>query len=52
MSLGPMEIVLICLVILLLFGAKQLPKIARSVSQTIGEFRKIGKEIEKEVEET
>lgn len=39
MSLGPGEIVLILLVLLLLFGAKRLPELARSVGQASKEFR-------------
>ncbi|RMF06741.1 MAG: twin-arginine translocase TatA/TatE family subunit [Candidatus Neomarinimicrobiota bacterium] len=38
-SLGPGEIVLIMLVILLLFGAKRLPELARGLGQGIREFK-------------
>jgi sec-independent protein translocase protein TatA len=37
---GPMELLLILLVVLLLFGAKRLPEIARSLGESIQEFRK------------
>ncbi|NOZ75161.1 MAG: twin-arginine translocase TatA/TatE family subunit [FCB group bacterium] len=38
-NLGPGEIVLIMLVILLLFGAKRLPELARGLGQGIREFK-------------
>lgn len=40
MNLGPMEIVIILLVILLLFGATRLPKLARSMGEATKEFKK------------
>lgn len=44
-SLGVMEIAIILGVLLLLFGPSQLPKLGRSVGQSIKEFRKVGDEI-------
>lgn len=38
--LGALEIVLIILVILLIFGANKLPQLGRAVGDTIKEFRK------------
>ena len=37
---GPMELLLIFLVILLLFGAKRLPEIAKGLGKAITEFKK------------
>ncbi len=37
---GPMELVLIFLVILLLFGAKRIPEILRSFGEGVREFKK------------
>ena len=37
---GPMEIVVIVLVIMLLFGAKRLPEIGRALGEGIREFKK------------
>ena len=37
---GPFEILLIIVVILLLFGAKRLPDLARSLGRSMGEFKK------------
>ncbi len=37
---GPLEIVVILMVVLLLFGAKRLPEIGRSLGEGIREFKK------------
>lgn len=37
---GPMEIIVILLVIMLLFGAKRLPELARSLGRSLNEFKK------------
>jgi sec-independent protein translocase protein TatA len=39
-NLGPMEIGLIVLILLLLFGATRLPKLGRSMGQSIRGFKK------------
>lgn len=41
---GPMEIIIILLVILLLFGAKRLPEIGKSLGDGIREFKKAFKD--------
>lgn len=46
---GPMELVLILLVVLLLFGAKRLPEIARGIGESIKEFKKSISGIDKDV---
>ena len=45
---GPMELLLIFLVVLLLFGAKRIPEIARGLGQGIKEFKKTFSDITKE----
>ena len=45
---GPLELVLILLVVLLLFGAKRLPEIARGMGQAIKEFKKSITDINKD----
>jgi len=45
------ELIVILLIILLLFGAKKLPEIARSLGKAIKEFKKAGKEIKEDIEE-
>lgn len=39
MNLGPLELVVILLIILLLFGAKKLPELAKSLGQSMRELR-------------
>jgi len=47
-SLGPLEIALIFLVILLVFGAKRIPEIARGLGKGIREFKQATREIQNE----
>jgi sec-independent protein translocase protein TatA len=49
-SFGGQEILVILVLILLLFGAKRLPELARSLGQGIKEFRKSVKEISEDSE--
>lgn len=46
---GP-ELLIILLVIILLFGANKIPKLARSTGQAMGEFKKGREEVEDELE--
>lgn len=48
MALQPTEIVLIVLVIILLFGASSIPKLARSLGRAQGEFNKAKQEFSAE----
>jgi len=48
---GGMEMVVILLIAVLLFGANKIPKLARSTGQAMGEFQKGRQEVEKELEE-
>ena len=47
---GP-EMLIILLVLVLLFGANKIPKLARSTGQAMGEFKKGREEIEDELQE-
>ncbi|MER3489835.1 MAG: twin-arginine translocase TatA/TatE family subunit, partial [Meiothermus sp.] len=40
MNLGPVELILILVVVLLLFGARKLPELARGLGQSAREFKK------------
>ena len=51
MAFGPLEIVLIVLVIIVLFGASKIPELARSLGKATGEFKKGKNEIENELSE-
>ena len=50
MRLGPWEIALIVVAVLLIFGPKRLPKLARSLGQSMREFRKGAREVAGEFE--
>ncbi|MEX0609784.1 MAG: twin-arginine translocase TatA/TatE family subunit [Balneolaceae bacterium] len=51
-SLGAPEILIIAIVVLVLFGAKRIPELARGLGQGIQEFRKASKDIKKEIDES
>ncbi|HDQ26801.1 MAG TPA: twin-arginine translocase TatA/TatE family subunit [bacterium] len=51
MSLGFGEILLILAVVLLLFGAKKLPELARSMGKAMSEFKKGVKEAKEDLED-
>ena len=40
MNLGPTEILIVLLVVLVIFGGSQIPKLARNLGQAQKEFRK------------
>jgi sec-independent protein translocase protein TatA len=46
---GPTEWVLILVIVLVLFGAKKLPELARSLGQSMNEFRKAREEFDREL---
>lgn len=48
-SLGGPEMFLIFAVVLLLFGAKKLPQLARGMGKSVGEFRRAKEEFEDEI---
>ncbi|MES2731650.1 MAG: twin-arginine translocase TatA/TatE family subunit [Bacteroidota bacterium] len=50
-SLGGSEMFLIFLAILLLFGAKKIPELARGLGKGIREFKDASREIKDELEE-
>ncbi len=47
--IGFQEMILIALVILLLFGAKKLPELARGIGKSMGEFKKAKEDFEEEI---
>lgn len=49
---GGMELGVILLLAILLFGADKLPKLARSSGQAMGEFRKGREDIEREIRDS
>ena len=49
MNLGPTELIIILVIVLLLFGAARLPKLARSLGEASREFKKgVGEREEEE----
>jgi sec-independent protein translocase protein TatA len=48
-GMGPWEIALVFLAILLLFGAKRLPEIARNMGKGIREFKSAVKDTQNEI---
>ena len=50
MSPGPWEILLVILVIIILFGGKKIPELARGLSKGLYEFKKTTQEIKDEVD--
>jgi sec-independent protein translocase protein TatA len=49
-GLGTTELILILLVVLLLFGAKKIPDLARGMGRGIREFKDASREIKREIE--
>lgn len=50
-SLGAPEIILILLIILIFFGAKKIPELAKGFGKGIREFKDATKEVKKEIED-
>jgi sec-independent protein translocase protein TatA len=48
---GGMELAVILLIAVLLFGANKIPKLARSTGEAMGEFKKGREEVEQELQE-
>ncbi|MBI9073411.1 MAG: twin-arginine translocase TatA/TatE family subunit [Melioribacteraceae bacterium] len=48
-NLGAMEIILIVLVVVLLFGAKKIPELAQGVGKGMKEFKKAIKDVEEDI---
>ena len=49
-GLGPWEIILILAVVLVLFGAKKLPELAKGMGQGIKEFKKASRDVQGELD--
>ncbi len=50
-NVGPMEMLVILLILLLLFGASRLAGLGAAAGKTIKEFRKAIRDVEEEVDE-
>jgi sec-independent protein translocase protein TatA len=51
-NLGGPDLFIILLIVLVLFGAKKLPDLARSLGQSMNEFRKTREDIDRELHNT
>lgn len=51
-SFGTTEIIIIAILVLVLFGAKRIPELAKGLGQGIKEFRKASSDIKKEIEDS
>jgi len=49
--IGPWQIVLIVLVVLLMFGGKKIPELMKGLGKGISEFKKGKNEIEKDLDD-
>lgn len=49
-SLGLFEILIILVVVLMIFGPKRLPDMARGLGQSIREFRKSVRDVQKDIQ--
>ena len=50
LNLGGTELIIILFVILLLFGARKIPELARGMGRGIREFKDASREIKREIE--
>ncbi len=48
-GLGPMEVILILVLALVVFGPKRLPEMGKSIGKAIREFKSVGNEIQDEI---
>ncbi len=51
-GLGTGELIIILVVVLLLFGAKRLPDLARGLGKSLQEFKKASREAENEIRQS
>ncbi len=49
-AIGMPELLVIMLVVLLLFGSKRLPELARGIGKSMKEFKKAAEEVKKEID--
>ncbi len=52
LNLGTTELIVILVIVLLLFGAKRLPDLARGLGKSIQEFKKASKEAENDIRQS
>lgn len=50
-GIGTTEVIIIAIFVLVFFGAKRIPELAKGLGQGLKEFRQASKDIKKEIEE-
>jgi len=50
-NIGPMEIIVIFLIVLVIFGPRRLPEMGKAIGKAIREFKNAGREIERDIAE-
>jgi sec-independent protein translocase protein TatA len=48
-SIGPSELIIIMLIVLLLFGSKRLPELARGIGKATRQFKKAMDDVKEEI---
>ena len=48
-SIGPSELIIVMLIVLLLFGSKRLPELARGIGKATRQFRKAMEDVKEEI---
>jgi len=51
-AMGMQEMMLVMVVVLLLFGSKRLPDLARGIGKSMREFRKAAEDVKREIDIT
>ncbi|NJK43347.1 MAG: twin-arginine translocase TatA/TatE family subunit [Pleurocapsa sp. SU_196_0] len=51
-NIGPLEIIVILLLALVFFGARRLPELGKGLGQGIREFKKAGRDIRSDLEDS
>ena len=51
LAVGPWQIVLVVLVVLLMFGGKKIPELMKGIGKGISEFKKGKNDIEKDLDD-
>jgi len=49
-GIGMTEVMVIMVVVLLLFGSKRLPELARGIGKSMREFKKAAEDVKKEID--
>lgn len=50
-NIGPTEIIVIFLIVLVIFGPRRLPEMGKAIGKAIREFKNAGREIERDITE-